>query len=253
MMNQSFFFFCCLSVASAWVPNNLISRPYGGHPLRMAIDYNDPQVGEELAKVQPMTYEEVEEELAQAGVRASPAMNDMELKLMLVEVRLRTEGKLEESVQKAIPTTFDNRWEELMYTNPGFKAFYGKYAEEMNQNAMNVIIEYVNDYDIAMERYGKDYKPLIRELEAAIISKPPVNSPTIKFSGFPANMGEAACKMTLEAVGAISEFECKEDDEMPVMVGQVTFENIKDARKACEQYNGMDMGMGVVLKLSSVE
>lgn len=74
----------------------------------------------------------------------------------------------------------------------------------------------------------------------------------IHSSGFPANMGEAACKMTLEAVGPIEEFECAESDDFPILTGKVTFEDIETAKKAVEQYNGMDMGMGTALELMSV-
>lgn len=42
--------------------------------LRMAIDYNDPVVAEEFAKVQPMAFEDVEEELSQTGIRVPPTM-----------------------------------------------------------------------------------------------------------------------------------------------------------------------------------
>tara|TARA_B110000261_G_C12781772_1_gene236729 strand:+ start:101 stop:463 length:363 start_codon:yes stop_codon:yes gene_type:complete len=61
----------------------------------MAIDYNDPVVAEEFNNVQPMTYEEVEEELSMSGVRGSADMNEMDLKLMLVELRLVLSGKHE--------------------------------------------------------------------------------------------------------------------------------------------------------------
>ena len=65
-------------------------------------------------------------------------------------------------------------------------------------------------------------------------------------------MGEAACKMTLEAVGAVVEFECAEDEDFPVLNGKVTFEDIETAKKAVEQYNNMDMGMGTRLELTSL-
>jgi hypothetical protein len=79
-----------------------------------------------------------------------------------------------------------------------------------------------------------------------------VNSPTLIFSGFPANMGESALKMTLEAVGPITEIECTEDTDFPVLKGKVTFEDLESAKKAVEQYNGMDMGMGTLLEMTSV-
>ena len=48
-------------------------------------------------------------------------------------------------------------------------------------------------------------------------------------------MGEAACKMTLEALGAVLEFEWTEDEDFPVLNRKVTFEDIETAKKAVEQ------------------
>ena len=45
--------------------------------LQQAVDYNDPVVAEEFAAVQPMAFEDVEEELQQSGIRVPPTMNDM--------------------------------------------------------------------------------------------------------------------------------------------------------------------------------
>lgn len=59
--------------------------------------------------------------------------------------------------------------------------------------------------------------------------------------------------MTLESLGAIADFECKEDEDFPmILTGKVTFEDIESAKKAVEQYSGMDMGMGTTLELRSV-
>jgi hypothetical protein len=92
----------------------------------------------------------------------------------------------------------------------------------------------------------------MRQYDAALKAPPPVKSTTIQFSGFPANMGVAACKMTLESIGAVAEFDCEEDDTFPILKGKVTFEDMETAQKAVEQYNGMDMGMGSALELFSV-
>jgi hypothetical protein len=46
--------------------------------------------------------------------------------------------------------------------------------------------------------------------------------------------------------------ECKVDEDFPVLSGVVTFEDLEDAKKAVEQYNGMDMGMGTKIELVSV-
>jgi hypothetical protein len=89
-------------------------------------------------------------------------------------------------------------------------------------------------------------------VEEALVAPPPVKSTTIKFAGFPANMGEQACRMTLESLGSVVEFECGEDEDFPVLKGKVTYEDIEAAKKAVAQYNGMDMGMGTTLELVSV-
>lgn len=65
-------------------------------------------------------------------------------------------------------------------------------------------------------------------------------------------MGADACRMTLESIGSISSFDCENSDELPILTGIVEFETIEDAKKAVEQYDGMDMGMGNVLEMRSI-
>ena len=57
--------------------------------------------------------------------------------------------------------------------------------------------------------------------------------------------------MTLESLGAVTEFECMQDEGFPILKGTVTFEDIDTAKKAVAQYDGMDMGMGTKLELTS--
>jgi hypothetical protein len=220
----------------------------------MAIDYNDPVVAAEFAKVQPLTWEEVEEELQESGIRPGATMNDMEVKLMLVEMRLRLSGNLSGAgaEPKKRPTKFSSKLEEAMWTKPVFEEFYNALKKKDDHNSMNVVGEFVNDPEMAKERYAKSYAALLRSADKALNAPPPVNTPTLSFSGFPANMGEAGCKMTLESIGVITEFECMEDEDFPVLKGTVTFEDLESAKKAVAQYNGMDMGMGTTLALASV-
>lgn len=241
------------SLASAWVtPPAAVSRVAArGAPLSMALDYNDPVVGAEFAQVQTLSYEEVEEELSQNGVGAPPTMNEMDLKLMLVELRLVMSGALK-GEEKQAPTTFSTAFEEALYTKPVFKEYYEKLKEKGDVNAMNVVSEFVNDPDMAESRYGKTYRGVLRNAKKALTAAMPVTTPTIAFSGFPANMGEAGCQMTLQAVGEIMEFECFESEDLPILEGRVTFEDIDTAKKAVEQYDGMDMGMGTKLEMKSV-
>jgi len=221
--------------------------------LQMAIDYNDPIVAEEFNNVQALSWDDIEEELNESGIRAPATMNDMELKLMLVEMRLRLAGKLEGGGKpKQRPTKFDSAFEEAMWTKPTFETFYKSHEDKGDHNSTNVVKEYLNDPVIAKQRYSTSYAELITECEEALNAPPPVNSPTLVFNGFPANMGESALKMTLEAVGPIVEIECTEDTDFPVLKGKVTFEDLDSAKKAVEQYNGMDMGMGTLLEMTSV-
>ena len=220
--------------------------------LRMAIDYNDPVVAEEFAQVQPMDFEDVEKELSEKGIPVPPSMNEMDVKLMLVEMRLRFSGKLKGQTEKKRPDKFSSKFEEAMWTKPAFEEFYNTLKAKDDHNALNVVAEYVNNKEQAMQRYGKDYKGLIRQAEEALNAPPPVKSASLTFSGFPANMGEDACKMTLESLGTIVEFECSQDEDFPILRGKVTFDDIESARKAVEQYNGMDMGMGTALEVVSI-
>lgn len=218
----------------------------------MAIDYNDPLVAEEFAAVQPMEFEDVEEELLAKGIPVPPTMNEMEVKLMLVEMRLRFSGKIGGQEEKKRPAKFSSKFEEAMWTKPAFKEYYDSLKAKGDHNSQNVVAEYVNDPVLAETRYGKDYKSAIKQTKAALTAPAPVKTPTLTFSGFPANMGEAACKMTLESIGTVVDFECKESEDFPVLMGKVTFEDIEDAKKAVAQYDGMDMGMGSTIELVSV-
>lgn len=209
-------------------------------------------VAEEFAKVQPMTFEDCEEELRERGIPISQAMSEMDVKLMLVEVRLRFSGKLGGEQKKKRPEKFSSKFEEAMWTKPVFAEYYEELKRKDDHNAMNVVTEYLNNKDIAVQRYGKDYKAVIRKVEQTLAAPPPAKSPKLIFSGFPANMGEAACRMTLESLGSIVEFECSQDEDFPVLKGKVTFEDIESARKAVAQYDGMDMGMGTRLELTYV-
>lgn len=246
-------------LASAMYTNAWVVRPVGHRTscgrlatrLAMAIDYKDPVVAEEFAKVQPMEFDDVEAELMEKGIPVPAAMNEMDVKLMLVEIRLRFAGKLKGQKERKRPDKFSSKFEEAMWTKPAFEEFYNELRRKDDHNAQNVVAEYVNNKDLGLQRYGKSYAALIRQAEVALNAPPPVKSSTIKFSGFPANMGEMGCRMTLESIGSVVDFECHQDEDFPILKGKVTFEDIEAAKKAVAQYNGMDMGMGTRLELSS--
>lgn len=227
--------------------------------LSLALDYNDPVVGEEFAKVQGMTFEEVEEEMMESGVRVPADMNDMDAKLMLVELRMRMKGGFDDdkssgaaSTEEKIPESFSSKFEEALYTKPSFKELYNVMKDRGDMNSMNVAAEYVNDPAAGRVRYGDSYGSTLDQIDKALSAVKPVTSPKVNFSGFPANMGEAGCRVTLEALGEVVEFECEENEDFPVLEGSVTFDDVESAKAAIQQYNGMDMGMGSKLELTSV-
>lgn len=219
----------------------------------MAIDYNDPVVAEELAKIQPLDFDAVEAALQQEGVPCPPSINDFDAKLMLVEVRLRKQGRLGNGGKpKAKKTTFSTNYEKYMNESDMFAELVTEYKAKGDQNAVNVCVEYANNPELALKRYGESYAPLIRQVKKAISMPKQVKSKSLSFSGFPANMGEDACKMTLEALGPIVSFECAASEDFPILLGKVEFEDLATAQKAVDQYNGMDMGMGTKLEMVAV-
>ncbi len=65
-------------------------------------------------------------------------------------------------------------------------------------------------------------------------------------------MGEVGLKMTLEALGGITDIFVEVSDDGIMLLGEVTFEIVEVAKVAIEQYNCMDMGMGDMLKMVSI-
>lgn len=150
-------FFLLLSTAwavgsvAAWAPTRAGSFSRIRCTALNALDYNDPIVAEEFAQVQPLAFEDVEEELQKSGIRVPPTMNDMEAKLMLVEMRLRLSGRLGGNNKKKRPDKFSSKFEEAMWTKPAFDEFYKKLRENGDPNALNVVAEYLNVSSILVD------------------------------------------------------------------------------------------------------
>lgn len=259
---RSLLFPLLASSASAFVAPGAFSRPMATVPstrspagaLHMAIDYNDPAVMEEFNAIQMMEYDDVVAELAQSGVRAPADMGDMDVKLMLVELRtvMKGGGGSGSSGPETPPSSYGSLFEEYLWTKPFFKELYNKLKADGDHNKMNVAAEYCNEPGPAKDRYYKAYAQLIDDVEAALNAKAEVTSPRVQFSGFPANMGEMGLKMTLEALGEIEDMMCSESDDGITLVGEVTFGSVEVAKAAIEQYDGMDMGMGDKLQMLSI-
>lgn len=139
-----------------------------------ALDYKDPSVAEEFANIQVLDIDAVEEELAASGIVASPAMNEMDIRLMLVETRLRKSGKLgTKKKTEDRPKSFANAFERALYEKPAFKELYEQYRKTMNVNAINLATEYLTNPKLAAERYGGTplYTKTVAEIEAALNAK----------------------------------------------------------------------------------
>jgi hypothetical protein len=201
----------------------------------MAIDYNDPGVMEEFNIIQTMEYDDVVTELSRSGVRAPADMSDMDVKLMLVELRTVMKGGAASGGSTAPadipPSKFGSRFEEYLWTKPVFKALYD---------------------ELKAQGYYTSYGSFLDDVETALNARAEITTPKVKFGGFPANMGEFGLKATLEAVGGIEDIYVAISDDGISLVGEVTFESVEVAKAAIEQYDGMDMGMGDKLRMVSV-
>merc|ERR1719258_387119 len=130
------------------------------------------------------------------------------------------------------PTTFANNFERLLYEKPAFKALYERMQQKRMQNELNIIVDYVNDKKYAETLYsGNDkWKSCVAEIEEALNAKVKqvITSGKIYFAGFPANMGEAAVKMTFEAFGTLKDVTCETSEDGMTLEGRAEFEE-KDA------------------------
>jgi hypothetical protein len=197
-------------VTNAWIipmsfsPSirSCLSRPI--HPStsarQMALDYNNPMVAEEYAAVQVMEFEEVEAALLDFGIPVPASVSDMDARLMLVETRLRSSGRLNGSSSKPKPTSYSSEYERLMHECPAFEELIKGMRDRGDQNAANVAIEYVNNPTIAMKRYGESYSDLIRQVKKAMTIPARVTSKVLKFSGFPSNVSACYLKQIIKSL-----------------------------------------------------
>jgi len=226
-------------------------------PPAAALDYKDPAVAEEFAACQALDTEEVEDELAASGVVAPPTMNDMDLRMMLVEMRLRKSGKMGGKSEKQAmkkPGPDANPFEIALYEKPAFRELYEEKKMARLQNEINLCIEYVNDPRRAKERYGgtAKYDELVADIEAALNAKveKTVTSGKLSYAGFPANMGEAGVRMTLAGFGELSDFSWEASDDGITCFGTAEYEDPDAAKAAIDKYDGMDMGLGTAIEFT---
>merc|ERR1712217_153250 len=98
----------------------------------------------------------------------------------------------------------------------------------MGQNNANWCIEYLNDPALCKKRYVgmQEYEDTVAKIEEALNARveQKVSSGKVKFSGFPANMGEAGLRSTLQAFGNVVSLSSEESDDYMTLEGQVEFE-----------------------------
>merc|ERR1719161_1671222 len=180
-------------------------------------------------------------------------MNDFDLRSMLVELRLMKAGKGASAKPKKKPTSYANDFERALYEKPAFKELFEEYQKLRQQNEINLCMEHLINPKKAKELYGGNarYAETIAKIEEALNAKveQKVVSGKIAFAGFPANMGEAGVKMTLEAFGPVSDFACESDGMS--MSGKAEFADAETAKSAIDKYDGVDMGLGVKLAITA--
>lgn len=183
-------------------------------------------------------------------------MNDFDMRSMLVEMRLMQMGKGKSKKAAEKPTSFGSEFERALYEKPAFKALYTRFQDARLQNEINLCIEHLNDPRRAKERYGgtAKYQETIEAIEEALNAKVEqvVKSGKLMFSGFPANMGEANIKITLEGFGTVTDFSCEESDDGMTLTGRVEYSTPDEAKAAIDKYDGMDMGLGTTLELTAL-
>jgi len=217
-----------------------------------ALDYSDPVVSEEFTVVQEMAFDEVETELGELGIPAPPTMNEFDIRMMLTEVRMRSKGTLPgtKKRKREKKASYTNKFEEALHTKPRIGEMYDRFRESNDNNSLNAMIDFINDEELATTRYGTNYQGVFDEVNEALVAKKEVTGPKLDFSGFPANMGEAALQMTFASLGEVISLTCKTDENGLTLTGTVEFSEVDAAATCFKQYEGMDMGMGSKIEMT---
>jgi hypothetical protein len=220
----------------------------------MKVDTKDPVVKEEFLKVNEMDLDEVSHELEDAGLYASPTMSDYDLKILLVEVRLKKSGKIgtKKKAQQKKPASFANAFEEALYEKPAFKEYFENLRKERKTNQINLVSEYMSDPKLAAVHHSDAdyYDEVLKEVEAILKFKPELTSPKISFSGFPAMMGEPGIRSVLAQFGELVDLTVEETEDERTCFGTAEWGDLESAKSAVEQWDGKDMGGGDVLELA---
>jgi len=223
-----------------------------------AIDYKDPAVAAEFQKVQERPIELVEAEIEKSGVPVPPSLNEMDMRLMLVELRMRKAGTMPGGGKAAPkkPASYGSKYEEALWEKPAFKRLIDDYRARGNTNALNLATEYLNSPRQAADRYAGTgaYDETVAAIDAAMSAKveQQVTSGRVAFGGFPASMGEAAIRMTLEGFGSLASLSVDVSDDGLSCRGAAEFETVEAAKACIDKYDGVDMGLGTTLEFKAL-
>lgn len=232
----------------AWVPSlsfgSRVSPSKRGTLRYSSLDITHPVVAEEYATTTEMSYDDMTDELNVNGIIPPESIDESQLRAMLVETRLRRDGRLSNArglISWDTPRTFCSNLEEVLWTNHEFARYYRWFEDLRDTNKMNVMLESLAEPEIAKARYANSYPELLDEIDVILHG---VRNPMLQFHGFPAKIKETGCKEIFESFGTLVEFECAlvEDIEPPVIKGHVTYEDIESAQKVKSAYNGKKMG-----------
>jgi hypothetical protein len=204
-----------------------------------------------------MSPEAVHSELLNAGVyKEDGQTSELDARLMLTEVRLLSSGRMPGGkASRPKPASYSCNYEKYMWECDAYRAMYDRYDRLADSNAINLMMEYANNPEEARPVYEGGYAALMKEVDEALATpnkpkeKRRVKSPKLRFNGFPANMGEQGCRMTLEALGNLASFECAVSEDELTLSGVAEYEDTETAQKAVDQYDGFDMGGGSNLRI----
>ena len=234
-----------LAVVPALALQPLRVAPRRAAALRVGnIDPTSPEMMAEFEKLKDVSMADINAELEMMGIPTTPDMDDMSVKLRLMEARI-----IMGAPDAAGPPAGASAYEVLIYEKPEIKTYVDGLYNKGDINGANAFMEYVNDRPGAEMRYGKEdvYKAVFAVAEE-MMAAPSFTSAKLSFAGFPM-MGEDALRGQMESVGAVVTFSIDEEDPVLGCKGKVEFEEEASAVTAVDKWDGADMGNEVTLTL----
>ena len=234
-----------LAVVPALALQPLRVAPRRAAALRVGnIDPTSPEMMAEFEKLKDVSMADISAELEMMGIPTTPDMDDMSVKLRLMEARI-----IMGAPDAAGPPAGASAYEVLIYEKPEIKTYVDGLYNKGDINGANAFMEYVNDRPGAEMRYGKEdvYKAVFAVAEE-MMAAPSFTSAKLSFAGFPM-MGEDALRGQMESVGAVVTFSIDEEDPVLGCKGKVEFEEEASAVTAVDKWDGADMGNEVTLTL----